>query len=358
MRLTPNKKIYLANFLLAALLASGQAVADRAPTHEMEKPMTAGYSAPCHIKTDGCWNGFIWGSFTYFQPIQENMELGVVSDSSSPLDLVNGSKAKLDFDYKPGFKVGFGANLPYDDWMTFVEYTWFRGTQTVQRNNDTQADLLPAWQIPDFLDPRYNFGLEKWTLDMDLVDWDLARGYHVGKHLCFLYSIGARYARIQQTLDVDYVNANAADFFIWPSTYIDQFTRSWGVGPKLSLTSDWNFCGGFRLIGKGAIDLLFTQYDLKSTQKSEVAIPNQYILKDKNMNTLRLHTELSLGLGFGRYFFSNSYHFDLSADYGFQVFFDQNMFQTSIGTQALGTSFLPNGNLYIHGLTVKARFDF
>ena len=41
---------------------------------------------------------------------------------------------------------------------------------------------------------------------------------------------------------------------------------------------------------------------------------------------------------------NNKYHIDLRADYGFQVFFDQNMFR-SAPAFAVGKGIVPNGNL-------------
>ncbi len=354
------------SFLLATSFVAGQETQDTLqeqtiPVTEEEMTMMAGYNASCRIEVQNPYDFFASVSFTYWQPIQENMELGVVNDSSNALDLVNGDEIDLDHKYKPGFKIAIGMNLDYDKWDTVIAYTWFRGTEKAKVSlnpNDPLIALLPAWQIPDFLNPQYDSGSEEWKLEMDLIDWDLRRKYHVGQELCFHYFIGLRCALIRQDLDVDYINRNPANFFIWPSTHIDKTSRSWGLGPRMGLFSDWNLGKGFRLYGNGEFDLLFTQYDLKSTQKSEVAVPNRYIVEKDNSNYLRAHTELCLGLGWGSYFQCERYYFDLSADYGFQAFFDQNMLRVPVDTQSVGRSVLPNGNLYMHGLTITVRFDF
>lgn len=351
-----DKILYLAPFLLISSYAAGQDTLD-----SKCQPLTPGYNASCRIETQGCIDAFVWGSFIYYQPIQENMELGVVSDTKNALDLVNGYVIDLDVDYKPGFKVGIGMNFSCDEWTSYLQYTWFRGTNRTTKSldpNNAQIALLPAWEIPNFLAPQYNYGSEKWKLEMDLVDWNLARSYHVGQKLCFQSYVGLRFARIDQDLDVDYVNTDPANFFIWPSTSIDQSSCSWGIGPQIGLNTNWSFCNGFRFYSIGEMDVLFTQYDLKSTQTTEVTTANQIIVNYNDANFLRLHTELALGLGWGCYFCCDSYHFDLSADYGFQVFFDQNMLRVPVSAQAIGKSTLPNGNLYLHGLTVTARFDF
>jgi hypothetical protein len=330
-------------------------------TSSMCEPTVPAYNAPCRISVDQCTDIFVTGSFTYWQPVQENMQLGVVSDTTDPLDLVNGKEIDLDYDFKPGFKVGMGMNFDYDNWDTFFQYTWFRGTERVSVDLDpanTEVNLLPAWQIPEFLNPQYNVGSEKWKLRIDLFDLDLARSYYVGTKLCFRPFVGVRGAIIDQKVNVDYVNVTPSDLFIWPSTSVVQTSNSWGIGPRVGLSSNWNFCGGWRFYGNGELDILFTQYDVKSTQTSDVTVANRFIVRQHDLNYLRTHVELELGLGWGQYLSCNRYHLDFSAGYGFQVFFDQNMFRNTFSAQGVGKGTMPNGNLYIQGLTATVRFDF
>jgi hypothetical protein len=320
-----------------------------------------GYNAPCRIDVKGTRDFFTFGSFTYFQPIQENMNLGVLSNTTNSADIVNGEEISLNFDYKPGFKVGIGMDTGYDNWDTLLQYTWFRGTFGVSRSldpNNTDINLLPAWQIPSFLNPLYHFGTETWGLKLDLVDFELARGYSVGRKLCFRTFFGVRAAFIRQDIKVDYTNTNSSYLVIYPNTQIIQDTSSWGVGPRAGITTNWKFDHGFRAIGDGEIDILYTQYDTKTTETTEATFPNNYIVRKNNNPFLRTHLGLKIGLGWGTYFSNCRYHFDFLADYGFQAFFDQNMFHSAVGTFALGKSVSPNGNLYIHGLTITSRFDF
>ena len=359
--ITLTKFTLIPSLIAASFIAGKETKIEMSKSNENKDQMAPGYNASYRINVQRPSDFFITGSFTYWQPIQENMELGVVSNTSHPLDLVHGKQVNLDFDYKPGFKVGIGMNFDYDKWDTFIEYTWFRGTEHVHKNinpNNLKVALLPAWQIPDFLDPKYNLGSEKWKLSMDLIDWDLARGYNVGTQLYFRPFIGVRAALIDQSVHVKYINENPTQFFIWPSTFITQKSDSWGIGPRIGLSSNWKLSKEWRIFGNAEFDILFTQYDLKNIQSSAVSVANRYIVHQDDANYLRAHSELKLGFGWGTYLSSNKYHLDLSADYGFQVFFDQNMFRSTASAQAVGKSTLPNGNLYMQGLTASARFDF
>ena len=216
----------------------------------------------------------------------------------------------------------------------------------------------------EFLNPNYNYGSEVWKINLDILDWDLARSYKVGTQLCFRPFIGVRGALIRQNVQVNYTNTNISNLVIWSNTYITQTSHSWGVGPRGGLSTDWQLGRGCRIYGEGEVDILYTKYTrLKTTQKSPVTFGgiltgNRYIVPDKNVFAIRTHLELKLGLGWGSYFACNKYHVDLSADYGFQVFFDQNMFRNTLITYAVGKGISSNGNLYIQGLTASARFDF
>ncbi|MBI3508824.1 MAG: hypothetical protein HY069_04255, partial [Chlamydiia bacterium] len=80
---------------------------------------------------------------------------------------------------------------------------------------------------------------------------------------------------------------------------------------------------------------------------------------ESDLGMLREHIEFEMGFGWGSYFDNDNWYFDLSAGYTWQVFFDQNMFNSASWvndvrprpTQAYG-------NLYVNGLTVNARLDF
>ncbi|GAB5411353.1 MAG: hypothetical protein ChlgKO_04670 [Chlamydiales bacterium] len=312
-------------------------------------------------EADRPYDFFTEASFLYWQPIQENMSLGVVSNASSANDLVNGDVVDLDFTYKPGFKVGFGVSFDYGMWDTFLSYTWLRGSQKASVNinpNNLSKGLFPSWEIPSFLNPRYNKGSEKWTLQLHLINWDLSQNYAVGTKLCLRPFIGLRAAIIDQDLHVQYENENPVNAAIFPDTHIDISTDSWGIGPRLGLCTNWHLRKGWRLFGDGEFDILFTQYDTRSEQRSDVAIANRFTVRHDDANFLRTHLGLDLGLGWGRYFSCDKYHVDLSAGYGFQVFFDQNMLRRGQNAQAIGSSFAPEGNLYLHGFTLTLRFDY
>lgn len=325
--------------------------------------MEAGYSAGSRSIPCDPYNFYFNGSFIYWQPTQENMGLGLVSDDSSGLDLINGDIIQLDFDYKPGFKLGFGVVFDYDNWDSYLQYTWFRGSHHVSSSldrNNAFTTLWPAWQMmPGAVQPQYKYGRESWKLRLDIIDWDLARNFYVGEKLTFRPFFGLRAAWIQQSLNVNYRNFDANFLAVWPSTHISQDSNSFGIGPRVGLNSSWMVGYGIRIYANGEADILHTKYTkLRAHQESNVTTASILNINDDDAVYLRAHIESVLGLGWGTHFSNDAWYVDLSADYGFQVFFDQNMFRNFVGDQNIGKSISPNGNLYVHGLTMTLRFDF
>jgi hypothetical protein len=84
-------------------------------------------------------------------------------------------------------------------------------------------------------------------------------------------------------------------------------------------------------------------------------VPVSVIISDR-IRSLRGHLDFEIGWGWGSCL--NDWHVDLSATYGFQVFFDQNMLRHWTSPTNFGVSFAPFGNLYIQGLNESLRLDF
>lgn len=302
--------------------------------------LTCAYNAPARIEVRGCWDLYASASFTYWQALQDNMEYAIVDGRTSTA--YNGTIQNLGFDFEPGFKVALGMNFDHDNWDTRVEYTWFRGRTSSSVSAEAPESISSLWTegVENIVSAS-----QSWKLHMDLLDWELGRGYYVGKKLTFRPFFALRGAWIRQNIDADYSVAELDH----PLVSLDKKSRSWAVGPRAGLYTDWLFCDGFRLFGNGAGDILFTRYT--TLRDKGVSEDTSTTINQTNLNTVRTHLDLELGLGWGTYFDCNNWHIDLSAGYNFQVFFNQNVFRQY---EVLRTS----GNLYLQGLTVTARFDF
>jgi hypothetical protein len=321
------------------------------------------FGDPARIQIRKCRDIFFTATFTYWNPTQDNMELGITSNTSDPSFYLNGQLITSDFQYNPGFKLGLGTNLDYDAWDIYAQYTWFRGDSNTSRSLSEDLVLLPSWAVPDASNASFFNGSQKWLLSLDIFDLELARHYYGGSSLSFRPFWGIRVAFIDQEVNVDYRDVTIPTFFR-ENTFIGQKSDSWAVGPRAGLHTHYLLGQGFEIYGNGSLDILYTKYTNLSFSQystntlSEIVRGSSYSIKQKDDHHLRPHIDLEMGFAWGIYLDRNRIHFDLSAGYEFQVFFNQNMFRSFIDDQALGKTLSPNGNLDIHGLTLTARIDF
>jgi len=288
------------------------------------------------------------------------MELGLSNTTADPTSDLHASVINMDFNYKPGFKVGAGGYFDYDNWDVQLQYTWFHNTQKHSTDAPDGGQIIQS-RGTAFLDGlntvQYQSASQSWKLDMDIIDLDLGRWYYVGTKLTFRPSFGARAAWIGQKAVIHYTNEGVDDFYD-----IHKKSRSWAIGAKAALDTNWLIGSGFRLYGNGEADLLFTKYTRASySADHETAagvVTDPVSVTQRRIYAVKPHLDLELGFGWGTYIDCNNWYMDFSAGYGFQVFFDQNMFRGFYDNVSQGTSSMPNGNLYVHGLTATFKLDF
>lgn len=351
----------------------------------LQAPTMAAYNAPARIDTRCSWDLWVDASFTYWQPIQDNMEFALAgnrtaSGAAPAVNGLDGSAVQQGFGFKPGFKVGGGwAAGKHDNWDFASEYTWFRGSQTTTSNNNATATgtgLRPLVGVPGYMYPQaalsadgnslnsvnqvYNSASSYWNLGMDLVDVNMGRWNYVGMNLMMRPYMGARGTWIRQNRKVTFVNDGTTGTASGAQgTYtVRDSAHSWAVGPQVGLSSKWMVAEGFRFEGDVELDVTYTKYtNIYHTESGSSTLQSAYTYntKETSMGTLRTHLDLEMGIAWGSYFDNNNWYIDFAAMYGFQSFFNQNVFRTlAISEQSRPTL----ANLYVQGLTVTARLDF
>jgi len=318
----------------------------------------AAYNAPARIDVEDCMDIDLYGSFLYWHVSQEWMDLGCESVISTGLPF---EPVIQPFDYKPGFKVGFGFNIGSDDWNFFSEYTRLH-------QQTTFSETLPAgfywnptnWIFPTLSDTYFPSTMNsKWKMHFDLVDVGFSRPYYQGKQLTV-----APYGAVRGLLITQYMLLETNPNQLNRATATTR-SRCWAVGPNAGLASHWLIGSGFRLEGMASGSLLFTRYTKLSQHSFSAALATDpdgggtdttIIGSMTDYDVLRPALELGIGFGWGSYFGCGKWYMDLSARYDFLNFWNQNMirgFDFLITTVGLSAE-----SLQMHGLTATARFDF
>lgn len=310
------------------------------------------YNASTRVSVCKPWRIFLEGSFIYWQAREEGLDIAVGNPTSTNnLPSVNSDILSMGFKYKPGFKVGIGYKYDFDQMIAMVEYTRFHQmtNSSSTASNIPTGSLRPIWLIPGNTSSA-NATKAEWKLDMDMIDGSFSRMYMVGKRLYFKPFFGLRAAWIDQQWNADYF---VSSFFVETNSKSD----SWAIGPRTGIDSNWLWGVGFYGVGNVSASLLYTRYRVQHIEKS-ITDPNvtRFNTSEK-IDTLRPNLEFNLGFGWGTYFIGNKFHIDLKARYDFLLFFYQNMMRNlndMYNNQFTNT----NTDLYLHGLTVKAQFDF
>ena len=149
--------------------------------------LNAAYNYPARIQTRCPWDLYGDVSFIYWQPIQENMELGLANTTAAVrdvLDAVTANVINMNFKFKPGFKIGLGGSFSHDNWDTLLEYTWAHNTNSQSSDGPSGGNIIPMIGAPASTgDSLYSSVSENWRLKMGIIDLDLGRWYYVGTNL-------------------------------------------------------------------------------------------------------------------------------------------------------------------------------
>jgi hypothetical protein len=337
---------------------------DLKPNVEKKSPcMSCGYNAPFRYKTSGCCDFYVKGSFIYWQPLEEGLTFAKTIENQPIIStgpFLGSEMIEMDFDYKPGFKVGVGLLSDYDNWDVFFEYTWFHQTQTQIKNPPKSGRLLyyPWFNSQNVQEANQPYALDiksSWNLDMDLINLELARSYFVGRKLTFRPFVGAKAMWIDQSINI------LANIIDWGNKEVKNRSQSWALGARSGLYTNWILGKGFKSFANLAACLLYTDYHKVSKDEDAidtVTFGSRYMDSSNKFRYLRTSLEFTLGFGYGCYF-SNNNHFDFNIGYDFNGFFHQNMmrFYSDELSSASAIDHLA-GNLYTHGLNASFMLNF
>jgi hypothetical protein len=340
----------------------------------------ASYNAPARIDIRGAWDVFATGSFIYWQPTQDNMDLGITNTlyagtyGQTPNSIFNGMKSQvidMNFSFQPGFKIGLGMNVDHDSWDVYAEYIWLHGTSSTSNTAATGNSIYMSRGVAGIIGSQggspFNQVSQTWGTKLDFLNLEMGRACYLGKAFTARPTFGVRGAWIREKLYEKGSNLNITGTGGNNATLsyltVHDSTQSWAIGPRVALYSNWLVGSSFRLYGNLATDILYTQYNTVSNSNyqrangAEAGYVTQTKVRERHLGALRNHVESELGIGWGSYFDNNNWYFDISAGYTWQVFFDQNMLR-DFNHQTPGRTVNPNGNLYINGLTLSTRLDF
>lgn len=336
---------------------------------------------PANIELRCGWDLYTNLSFTYWNVMQDGMDLALPGQASSisplatPIQMPATNKEVLyqDDKFSPGFKFGLGWTGAADGWNIGAEYTWVRGsTKTSSDAEDPDKTSIngvavhpegvwipTSWFSGHFGDANATDSINsKWKYGIDIVDARISRPSYIGDNFVLEPTFGLRGLWIRQNMHIEANNLNAG--LLNSSRVAHNKSHSWAVGPRAGFNGKWHLGAGLRFIGDATASLLYTNYDTAINVDPATSSQLPVRFRIRNFDALRPNLDLSLGLGWGAYFNCRRFHLDFAATYDFSVFWQQNMMRYTadlLADQFAHPAAAPS-NLYLQGLTIKAEFEF
>lgn len=281
-------------------------------------------------------------------------------------DLANDSSSKkgrvesVDWSWDPGFKAALGWNFCHGCWDMNLQYTWLYTNVGDTKHSsaiETSYDILPPSLQANVI--TFTRAHAHFDLHFQVGDLELGRNYYVSKTLKVRPFIGMKGTWQKQDYNVFY---DAIPIVQLGQTYNfkGRFDHSiWGLGMRGGLNTSWQFSKYIGLYGNLAFSGIWLHYniDRKDTFETFDANPQvpssettTYNVQD-HLRLVKPVLEFGMGLRLESYFGCNRYHILVQGGWESQIWINQTL---HIAKQGHYDRF----DLNLHGLTVKARFDF
>ena len=355
-----------------------------------------GFNPPAyqHCGVNAC-NSFIDSlrgrvDFLWWRASENNLSIGTeetittfssdVTDASSETDRSRAKNPKFNFD--AGFRLGLSTVCPDGCWDAALNWTHFHTKAKASGFSDfpLEADednttttgvfFIPAYErvagaFPDLIEGR-------WTLDMDLVDLEIAHKFFVSRCLVLRPFVGLRGARIDQGYKIHSAanRSGTIDDDVYVS-YVRMKNDFLGIGPRIGFDIEFEVGCGVVVFAEAAGSILYGTFDRHAREFYDDADDLdvvEYTLKSSADRCSRAISDLSIGLKWEHCFcWCNHYHpISLTAAWEHHGFYEFNDFAFgSNGFNSDDEVVTTNpvlsgrhGDLYTQGLTLSLEVGF
>lgn len=314
----------------------------------------------------------LFGTFLYWHADEEGTDwafrhkTGVDADDS-PLPQNKVGNKNVKFGWDPGFRVGVGYNMAYDQWDSQLYYTWFRTNKNHRaRSLGTATDNIKALVVQNVGGDSYSSADIRWKIQFNTVDWDLGRNYFVSKQLAFRPHFGFKGAWINQKVRGDFIaDGLGRALHMGDEVSFKRKNNFWGVGPAAGINTNWYFgsldshmFGGF---GDVAGSLMWGHYTVNHRVFDPLAT---FHYKGFSKNLMSSMAQMAFGFTWDTNFCDDACHLCVRLGYELQYWFSQNqMFQLlntdDLADDSVGGGYIRyDGDLKFQGGTLDVRFDF
>ncbi len=340
------------------LTAISSLCADDLPSSTQGKEAIGMVNPTSRFQVENGWNIFVNTEFLWWVAKEDGLfyaQQGYTGAQTSavPPDGTknfNGHLQKVKPHFRPGFRIGLGGNMSYDEWDIFLNWTWFQS----HARGHSRGLLLTLWGHPQVsgegTDGAFN-ARAKWSLQYNVIDLEMGRSFWAGRHFSLRPFFGIRGAWINQHLDIhyEYATTPVTDGKLKPKSDFD------GVGVRAGLDMRFALIGGWSFYGIASASMLYGFYDCDFHERWEsVKVANT---RDGFHNAAS-SAQLALGVRWDTYVHRDRYHFGLYAGWEQNIWFGVNKMNHYFHSLSEGSLQQMNGDLALAGGTFGVRFDF
>lgn len=345
---------------------------------ETNQPKAPSFTLPTSrpVAKNG-WNLFVTADWLYWQANETGLGYAFTQDDFNPAtpELMGfGEIANPSFDWASGFRLGFGYNIPHDQWDLALVWTWYDGSanDSQSSSNKTNPTVFPSFIHPNLYNDENIFSClsaeSDLSIHLNVIDLDLGRQFKAGKWLSLRPYFGIRSAWVNQVYDVNYYDLYHYDLDDKEEHFVlnnyDTHIKNdfWGIGPKGGLGIDCGLKWGLSLFGDLSASLLYglfeTSYTESFTLPSDPEVPRVPFGEDNNFHAGRAILDSQLGLRWNTSFSKERFRLVIQAAWEHHMFFSQNQILRFVDGQSWGSFVQNQGDLYFQGWTASSGFYF
>lgn len=362
-----NFGIALASLSIAHLLVAGDFNSGEAGSPiVIGEPLdpcsiASGYPYPAAYKPCNSWDIYAKGEFLYWS--QQPVDLQAVAQKIS-LDGRMIDSYIMEVPYKPGFRVSLGCDLGAV--VLDLTYTRVHSRKSEHFQAGENEGFRAIFAPPSVVNVPilYSTLNSRFHINTDIGLISLQKPVYFGKKIIMSLNYGVITTWLGQKWNFSYtpLPAPADDFFTDNGT-IRANHKTWSVGPNLAVSATALLPWGFQAVA--VVDLSIQYGSLyKGTQTSsnpniplipELIIDNTTVKTKGSAAHLQAGHGGEIGLSWGRYFWCDKYHIDLSLTY---VMYYQHVFLPGYAFTPFAIDALSINSFSLHGIVVGGRLDF
>lgn len=335
---------------LLPLCASAQECCPLIPGDPICDQVPPGYFYPALYDTCGCLDIAVSADFIYWAANKQVNSFAIehkIPNAAFSENIIITHR----FGYKPGFKVGAELGFRgFDHIVVYAEYMRFNNTTTtshaVPGGVATAQDFITPLSGQTMVPVLSSRVKSKWHFNFQWLELLVGRPYYMSQRIILLPTFGLKGFLFRQNQDINF------DLIDGTLGTTRNTCHIWAIGPYIKIGGKGLLGCGMYAVTRLGITLPYARYtknDYSSDLPFAFSYQRNFFIGKKKPYTFQALFDAVAGLGWATDLCCQSYHVGVELTYDYWS-------GLLLNTVDFG-GYLAK-DLYTHGLTLKAQFDF